>query len=111
MNVPDKERSYKTWRTIDYIGGGFVLQVRVNATVVKSYRHNHRKNAKDFQSATVSEVESSFEVDVDKRESRHGDSANIESVHQPHRVVHLSELNGVDMGELVNKIEERGELK
>lgn len=106
-----KESTRTTWRTIDYIGGGFVLQVKMTATVKKTYRRNYRKKEMDFKSAEVIEAENCFEADVDIREWSSGDKGHINSIHQPHRIVHLSDLEGVEMAELLQDVEERGGLK
>lgn len=110
--TPDvQETTRSTWRTIDYIGGGFVLQVKAIATVEKHYTRNFRTKNNDFTKAVVTEVEDCFETDTEVRDLSRGKKGRIESIHQPHRVVHLSELNGIDMPELISDMEEWGGLK
>lgn len=76
----------RAWKTIDYIGGGYVLQVMMRATVQKRKRHDGELSSAD---ALKAEEEWKIDVNYDRREL-------TGHVYQRHRIVHLSELKDVN---------------
>lgn len=105
MNNTETETKL-TWRTVDYIGGGFVLQVRVRAEIEKEYRKSYRSKDNELWRVKITSTEDHFDIDTDTNLHE-----PIRDVYQKHRVVHVSDLEGVDMGELVQEVEERGGFK
>jgi hypothetical protein len=106
-----KKSPRETWKTIDYIGGGFVLQKRMQARVEKRIEYSYRKEEYDFKEAEVTEVVPKYDFDISIRESPQGNDGTVTDIHQKHRVVHITELGGIDGAEMLEKVEERGELK
>lgn len=105
-----REVTRPTWKTVDYVGGGYVLQVKMTAYIKKQYTRNYKKREDDFEKAEVVEARDCFETEVDVRQRSSGNTAHVEGVYQPHRIVHLTELEGVSMEEFLADAEERGDI-
>lgn len=80
------------WKTIDYIGGGYVLQVKMSAEIQKT-----RNFKEEIIDAEILDIEEDWFIDVDTNHAR----TNISRPHQKHRIVHLSELQDINFTEFL----------
>jgi len=83
------------WETIEYIGGGYVLQKKMAATL------NSDKNSIEKREAWLDRDTKQKKKTYNRRgKNRTYAVDEIQQVESVHRIVHAAELNGVDTDEL-----------
>lgn len=91
------------WETIDIISGGYAVQVKRKAVLSDDGRNITK--TKEYFNKETEIVEEQHYVDYTGYETHRVEK--IRGVEQEHRIIHVTELPGVDADKLVGDIEER----
>lgn len=94
------------WKTIEYIGSGYVLQLKMEAVLNQDGNSIERKQLY-LDKTTQRETREHANYHKNKYDEEYYNVTAIKDVQTEHRVVHVTELNGVDSNKLVNDMQER----